>query len=162
MSLVQLCQNKNLSWSFSFSFLGYGFSDAAVRPGLHPLHIGNIFKNLMNRIGFENFYVQGGDWGSTIVTGMAAMYPDKVIGMHSNWCAVYSSLQLLKTYIGSYFPSLIGIPKDQEKYIYPMSEKFSFLMLESGYFHIQATKPDTVGKSYSLINYMINRSNQVH
>lgn len=106
----------------------------------------------MNRLRFTKFYVQGGDWGSTIVAGMAAMYPDKVIGMHSNWCTVYSSKQLLKTFIGSYFPSLIGIPKDQEKYIYPMSEKFSFLMLESGYFHIQATKPDTVGRYYSFID----------
>ena len=26
-----------------------------------------------------------------------------------------------------------------------MGEKFQFLMGESGYFHIQATKPDTVG-----------------
>jgi hypothetical protein len=35
-------------------------------------------------------------------------------------------------------------PSDYKKVI-PLGEKFKFLMGESGYFHIQATKPDTVG-----------------
>ena len=35
-------------------------------------------------------------------------------------------------------------PSDYKKVI-PLGEKFLFIMGESGYFHIQATKPDTVG-----------------
>lgn len=77
---------------------------------------------------------------------MAALYPTKVIGMHANGCNVNSPLQFIKTAIGGYFPSLIGIPKEYEEYLYPMAEKFSYVVLETGYLHLQATKPDTVGK----------------
>lgn len=106
----------------------------------------------MTKLGFERYYVQGGDWGAIIVQIMASLYPDKVIGMHSNMCFVNSPLQLTKTFIGSYFPSLVGIPKEHEDYLYPMSEKYSFLILEMGYMHLQATKPDTVGKLNIVTN----------
>lgn len=99
----------------------------------------------MDRLGFEKFYAQGGDVGAMVVQLMASLYPTKVIGMHSNMCLINSPLQNAKAFIGNYFPSLIGIPKEHERYLYPMSEKFSFLILESGYMHIQATKPDTIG-----------------
>lgn len=105
----------------------------------------------MIRLGFKKYYLQGGDWGAIIVQVMATMYPDQVKGMHSNWCMHFSTLQILKTIIGSQFPSLIGIPKHQQKYMYPLSEKLSFLMSETGYFHIQATKPDTIGKLSVLV-----------
>lgn len=106
----------------------------------------------MNRLGYERYYVQGGDWGAMIVQLMAALFPNKVIGMHSNMCFVNSPLQFTKTLIGAYFPSLLGIPKNQEAYLYPMSEKFSFLLEETGYMHLQATKPDTIGK---LLNFRL-------
>lgn len=128
------------------NILGYGFSDGAIRQGLSVLHMANIFKNLMNKLVFPRYYIQGGDAGGSVGQIMAGLYPDKVIGMHSNMCLLSSPLQFIKLYIGSYFPSLIGIPKEQEEYIYPLSNKFAYLILESGYMHIQATKPDTVGK----------------
>lgn len=99
----------------------------------------------MKRIGFERYYIQGGDWGAIIVQLMAAMYPKNVIGMHSNVCLVSSPLQMTKWFIGSYFPSLIGIPKEHESYLYPISDHIQVLILEMGYLHLQATKPDTVG-----------------
>lgn len=128
------------------SLLGYGFSDAAVRPGLNTLHMANILKNLMKKIGFNQYYVQGGDWGAMIVQIMAAMYPDRIVGVHSNMCFVNSPKQMVKTIIGSYFPSLVGIPKEQEHYLYPALQKYAALILETGYMHLQATKPDTIGK----------------
>ena len=55
-------------------------------------------------------------------------------------------LKGLKFILGSYLPSLIldDPVKDYNK-VYPLENKFYFLMGESGYMHIQATKPDTVG-----------------
>jgi len=41
-------------------------------------------------------------------------------------------------------PSLILKPSDYKKVI-PLGEKFKYILGESGYFHLQATKPDTVG-----------------
>lgn len=42
------------------SLPGYGFSDAAVRPGLHQAQIAQIFNTLMKRLKFDRFYAQGG------------------------------------------------------------------------------------------------------
>ena len=55
-------------------------------------------------------------------------------------------LKGLKFIIGAYLPSLIldDPVKDYNK-AYPLVDKFYFIMRESGYMHIQATKPDTVG-----------------
>lgn len=51
----------------------------------------------------------------------------------------------LQFIVGSFVPSLVLDPADHNK-LYPFGEKFLFLLQESGYMHIQATKPDTVGK----------------
>lgn len=101
----------------------------------------------MGRLGFENYYVQGGDWGGIIVQIMGGMFPDKIKGVHSNICFVISPIQFTKVFIGSYLPSLIGIPEEHEKYLYPLSEKIANLALETGYMHLQATKPDTIGNN---------------
>lgn len=111
----------------------------------------NIFKNLMKRLGFERYYAQAGNWGGIILQIMASLYPENIIGLHSSICSVTSPLQSMKWFIGSYFPSLIGIPKDQEYYLYPISEHIQTIILETGYAHLHATKPDTVGKLYFQI-----------
>ncbi len=51
----------------------------------------------------------------------------------------------LKVMLSQFMPSLFLKPEEYSKVI-PIGEKFTFLLAESGYFHIQATKPDTVGK----------------
>ncbi|MCL4127253.1 UNVERIFIED_CONTAM: hypothetical protein GTU68_040444, partial [Idotea baltica] len=43
------------------SLPGYGFSQASSKQGMRTLEISQIFFKLMKRIGFEKFYVQGGD-----------------------------------------------------------------------------------------------------
>ena len=49
------------------------------------------------------------------------------------------------SFVGAYIPSLV-IDNEHHAKMYPMSHHLSRLVEESGYFHIQATKPDTVGK----------------
>lgn len=126
------------------SLPGYGFSDGASKPGLGPVNIAVVFKNLMKRIGYDKFYIQGGDWGAIIVQYMATLFPEHVLGAHSNMCGSNTPLANLKLFLYSLYPSLI-VDKEHEHLMYPISKKFSFLLLESGYMHIQATKPDTVG-----------------
>ena len=46
---------------------------------------------------------------------------------------------------GSLWPSLI-VERELESRMYPYSDHIMRLLEESGYLHIQATKPDTVGK----------------
>ncbi|NP_001128399.1 epoxide hydrolase 1 precursor [Nasonia vitripennis] len=126
------------------SLPGYGFSQAAARPGLGPAQMAVVFKNLMQRLGFEQFYTQGGDWGSLITANMAVLYPKKVIGTHLNMCFIESHKAHFLSLVGAYIPSLVV---DSEHYskMYPLSYHFGRLIEETGYLHIQATKPETVG-----------------
>lgn len=134
------------------SLPGYGFSQAATKPGLGAAQIAVIFKILMRRLGYEKYYVQGGDWGSLIATNMSILFPTQILGVHVNMTAVNTPTSRLLMFLGSYFPQLITNDVVAKR-IYPLRRLFRLLYLETGYMHIQATKPDTVGK-YLTINLM--------
>jgi juvenile hormone epoxide hydrolase len=136
------------------SLPGYRFSEAAVRPGLGAVQMAVVFKNFMNRLGFEEYYIQGGDWGAAILQNMATLFPRQVLGVHSNMCMVNSFWSTIKLFLYSFYPTLLVKPEHVNK-IYPMSAKFVNRLLESGYMHIQATKPDTVGKEINLYSNQI-------
>ncbi|OAD56030.1 Juvenile hormone epoxide hydrolase 1 [Eufriesea mexicana] len=126
------------------SLPGYGFSEGAVRPGMATAQMAVVFKNLMQRLGFEKFYIQGGDWGSLIVANLAALFPEKVTGLHSNMCNTLTPVSLFWSFVGTYFPFIVGVNEHYSRF-FPLSTVLSNLIQESGYFHIQATKPDTIG-----------------
>lgn len=48
-------------------------------------------------------------------------------------------------FIGSLYPPLV-VDADLADRMYPLGKKYSWLLEESGYMHLQASKPDTVGK----------------
>ncbi|XP_018429510.1 PREDICTED: epoxide hydrolase 1-like [Nanorana parkeri] len=55
---------------------------------------------------------------------------------------------LISLILGRYLPWLVGLTRQDVKLIYPYFEKNVYAVLrESGYLHIQATKPDTVGSA---------------
>ena len=56
------------------------------------------------------------------------------------------------TVIGAFIPSLV-IDDEHHSKMYPMSHHVSRLLEETGYMHIQATKPDTVGKLFNFNLY---------
>ena len=57
------------------SIPGYGLSEAPHKPGFETFAAARIFSKLMDRLGYESYYVQGGDWGSAITSAMAVMNP---------------------------------------------------------------------------------------
>lgn len=61
-----------------------------------------------------------------------------------NMCSSMHPLTQILYTIGSIYPLLVVDPPYQDR-LYPLSKTYSQLLEESGYFHIQATKPDTVG-----------------
>lgn len=123
------------------SIPGYGFSEAPHQIGFGPTEAANLFDRLMQRLGFDSYYAQGGDWGSFIVTNMAILYPERVKGVHVN---MVSTLPFFKWALGAVLPSLVIDSKDHWK-MYPLWGKVTNLLEESGYMHLQSTKPDTVG-----------------
>lgn len=54
---------------------------------------------------------------------------------------------LLSLVIGPYLPFLVGFTREDVRRMFPYLEKNVYEILrESGYLHIQATKPDTAGR----------------
>ncbi|CAH0598404.1 unnamed protein product [Chrysodeixis includens] len=130
------------------SLPGFGFSDAAVRPGLGATEMGVVFRNLMHRLGFKKFYVQGGDWGGFAGTSMATIYPQEVLGYHCNLPTSFSASALAIWVLGSIYPPLVVEPYLAER-MYPLINIIYILTRETGYFHLQATKPDSLGVAMS-------------
>ncbi|XP_063834326.1 juvenile hormone epoxide hydrolase-like [Ostrinia nubilalis] len=126
------------------SLPGYGFSDPAVRPGLGVPQTAVIFKNLMNRLGHKKFYVQGGDWGAAVASSLSTLFPEDILGHHSNMLIVQNSCSQLMYFFGSIFPSFVVESRLADR-MYPIAEWFAYALEEFGYFHLQATKPDTIG-----------------
>ncbi|XP_075228516.1 juvenile hormone epoxide hydrolase 1-like [Lycorma delicatula] len=126
------------------SLPGYGFSDIPKEKGYNTAVMGTMMLELMSKLGIHRFYVQGGDWGAVIGSVMATLYPSAILGLHSNLCFVNTFNSNLKYILGSFWPSLIASENEVNK-MYPLQKHYGFLLEESGYFHIQATKPDTVG-----------------
>ncbi|KAL6101654.1 ephx1 [Pungitius sinensis] len=129
------------------SIPGYGFSDAPHKQGFDSLAASRIFLTLMERLGFSQFYLQGGDWGSLITTNMSQMKPMCVKGLHLNMIKARMGFSVMfSLMIGSYLPFLVGFSREDVRRLFPFFEKNVWSILrESGYFHIQATKPDTAG-----------------
>ncbi|XP_013138373.1 PREDICTED: juvenile hormone epoxide hydrolase-like [Papilio polytes] len=130
------------------SMPGFGFSDGAVRPGVGPAQIAVIYRNLMQRLGFNKFYIQGGNWGSGIAAAMDTFYPEAVLGHHDNGVFIQSGAATRKMILGAFFPSLVVEPHLADR-LYPLSWLFSYAMEEFAYLHLHGTKPDTVGVSLS-------------
>lgn len=128
------------------SIPGYGYSEASSKKGLNSVATARIFYKLMTRLGFQKFYIQGGDWGSLICTNMAQMVPNHVKGLHLNMAFISRSFYTVTPLLGQRFGRFLGYTEKDIELLYPYKEKvFYSIMRESGYFHIQATKPDTVG-----------------
>lgn len=142
------------------SLPGFGWSEAASKPGLGVLEMAVVLRNLMLRLGHEKFYVQGGDLGSMLGSAVATLFPDKVFGFHSNLCALFTPLSIIKGAMASVYPSIF-IDAKYASFVFPIRDKWTHLMRETGFLHLQATKPDTIGKNtLEIVLFHFNRDYQ--
>lgn len=66
------------------SLPGHGFSGPTTEPGWDVDRIAVAFAELMDRLGYDRYGVQGGDWGAQVGTRLALLAPDRVAGLHLN------------------------------------------------------------------------------
>src|SRR5919106_1296838 len=67
------------------SMPGYGFSGKPTEIGWGPDHIARAWAELMERLGYDRYVAQGGDWGGQIVDLMGAQAPPGLVGIHTNF-----------------------------------------------------------------------------
>jgi len=66
------------------SLPGFGFSGPTREAGWNNVRIGKAFVELMSRLGYQRFGVQGGDAGAIIGPEIGRLAPERVIGAHLN------------------------------------------------------------------------------
>jgi microsomal epoxide hydrolase len=115
------------------SLPGFGFSSAPTEPGFGPEQMALAFADLMERLGYEQYALAGGDWGAIINRHLANHYPERLIGLHSNMV-------------------LAGPPSDPaqrdavlESEAAVVEARRNYMLNEVGYQQIQGTKPQTLG-----------------
>jgi pimeloyl-ACP methyl ester carboxylesterase len=66
------------------SIPGYGYSPEPSTLGWDPIRIAKAWAVLMQRLGYNTFVAQGGDWGASITQELALLAPTQVLAIHSN------------------------------------------------------------------------------
>lgn len=61
---------------------GYGFSGKPAVAGWGVERIAVAWAQLMDRLGYDRFAAQGGDWGSMITSALGAAAPEMLVGIH--------------------------------------------------------------------------------
>lgn len=115
------------------SLPGFGFSEKPSESGYSPEKFGHILAGLMERLGYEEYAIAGGDWGAIINRNIANNYPERLLGLHSNMV-------------------LAGPPADAaQREDVPEAEsslreaRTAYMQNEVGYQKIQRTKPQSLG-----------------
>jgi len=128
------------------SIPGYGWSEAAHKKGFGQIASARVFNKLMKRLKHAKYLAQGGDWGALVTVNIAKLYPESLLGLHLNMMTIAQFTTWKLTYyqiVGSLFPHRVFAAPEFANY--SMATQFFDLLRESGYYHLQATKPDTVG-----------------
>lgn len=123
------------------SMPGYGFSDAPSRPGVGAVEVASLYKGLMERLGFSQYVVQGGDWGGLIASFMGQIDEEHCVGVHVNWLPLLPPIAH-----GSPFRMFEWfLPDDDRERMIPNAELPAFVWRTTGYMHIHQTRPASLG-----------------
>jgi len=118
----------------AISLPGFGFSGKPVERGYGPERMAGILAQLMARLGYTRYGLQGGDWGSSISRFAAINDASHVVGLHTNFC-------LAGPPPGAKDPNEGVTAAELER----TRARQTFFDTERGYFLEQSTKPQTIG-----------------
>ena len=117
------------------SLPGYGFSDKPQATGWGIEKIAEAWSALMARLGYSQYFAQGGDWGSVITSYIARQDPEHCLGIHINMGIVAPD------------PNAENLTANE---LSIMAGWKYYQDWDSGYSKQQATRPQTLG--YGLVD----------
>ena len=115
------------------SLPGFGFSGKPTERGYNPERMADVLAELMQRLGYDRYGAQGGDWGAIISRALAGNYGDRLIGLHSNFMTAGPPPG------GNPEGGVPAAELDRRR------ERAEAFANGSGYQAIQGTKPQTLG-----------------
>jgi len=148
------------------SIPGYGYSSVPTQHGYDYEGAANTFIKLMQKLGYDKYIVQGGDWGSFIGEFVARNDPDHCIGYHSNMCVSIPKWQdFISLAVGYVKGKLFGSDESQTEELTMsnfVTDVLKYITEEGGYQQMQTTKPDSIGVAFldspvGLLNYIIDK-----
>ena len=114
------------------SLPGHGFSAPLSAPGWTHGRMAKALTELMGRLGYERYGIQGGDAGAVIAPEMGRLDPDHVIGVHVNALVTFPSGD----------PAEMADLTEAEQERLGRLQHFRDEMM--GYVQIQGTRPQTL------------------
>ncbi len=125
------------------SIPGFGLSGPTTETGWDFRRVASAVAELMRRLGYRRYGVQGGDWGAVISRELGRTRPASVIGVHLN---------LLPGAIVTQEPDsdelALLTPAERERTIASWRRSQQWAREQRGYADIQSTRPQTL--AYAL------------
>ena len=115
------------------SLPGYGFSGPLTETGWTDARAAAALAELMDRLGYQRYGVQGGDVGAFIGPLIGRAAPDRVIGVHVN---------ALVTFPTGDPADMAALTEAEQGRLATMSE---WQQRSGAYMQIQGTRPQTIG-----------------
>ena len=118
------------------SLPGYGFSGKPEATGWGVGKIASVWDTLMQRIGYDRYYAQGGDWGAAVTTAIAMQDKGACTGIHVNMPSAGPTQEARDN------------PTERDKQAFEGGRYYN--AWGSGYSKQQSTRPQTLG--YGLVD----------
>ena len=116
------------------SLPGFGFSAKPTEPGWGLPRIAGAWSTLMQRLGYDRWVAQGGDWGAAVTTVLGHLRPAGLAGIHLNFVLFQPTAAEIAA----------ATPHEQR-----MLDDAAFYQSNlAAYMALQGTRPQTIG--YSL------------
>ncbi|CAE7362552.1 unnamed protein product [Symbiodinium microadriaticum] len=121
------------------SIPGYGWSEAPKERGADVVFMADHMAELMQKLGYDSYVAQGGDWGAIITSLVAQRYPQQCVALHINMCVAMPGdwYDLVKV--------LLACPFWSSEEWAGIRSTIYFQKYETAYQKIQGTKPQSLG-----------------
>ena len=124
------------------SLPGYGYSSQPKETGWGVGRIADAWSTLMQRIGYERYLAQGGDWGAMVTTCIGMQDPDHCRAIHLNMPIAPPDPETLDDLTEAEQSAMAGMQHYQQ--------------WDSGYSKQQSTRPQTLG--YGLVDSPVGQA----
>ena len=124
------------------SLPGYGYSSQPKETGWGVERIADTWSTLMQRLGYDRYVAQGGDWGAMVTTCIGMQDPEHCRAIHLNMPIAPPDPETLNDLTEAEQSAMAGMQHYQQ--------------WDSGYSKEQSTRPQTVG--YGLVDSPVGQA----